>query len=160
MKTRTLMRRAATVFLLAAVAGCSSNAPRAGGDGPKAVAVERHAADAGAEPKEADPMPLFVYFIHPTRSAMIEEGMRDDERARIAEHFTYLKDLTERGVVLLAGPTTASPYTGIVVFRGEDQKAATRIMQNDPAVQAGVFEARVAPFNASLVGDWSEAGTG
>ena len=39
------------------------------------------------------------------------------------------------------------PAPGIVVFRAHNDQEAKAIMEADPAVAAGVFKARVNPFN-------------
>ncbi|MEO1272821.1 MAG: YciI family protein [Myxococcota bacterium] len=96
-------------------------------------------------------MPHFIYFIHPTRPEMITSGLRDEEKQLLGEHFAYLKELRDRGVVLLAGPSTDPPYTGIVVFKAQDTSEARRIMHSDPAVEGGVFEARLSAFKVSLI---------
>ena len=69
----------------------------------------------------------------------------------VKEHFEYLKKLTEKGVVILAGPSLEPPYTGIVVFRATDPVSARKVMSEDPAVEGGIFRARLAPFKISLM---------
>lgn len=64
-------------------------------------------------------------------------------------HFNYLKDLTARGQVLLAGPCTDAAF-GIVIFRAESDKAAQALMDNDPAIREGIMTADLHPFVASL----------
>ncbi|MCP4590556.1 MAG: hypothetical protein GY842_07420 [bacterium] len=119
-------------------------------------ALSHHETRENGSMPEAQPAPdarqTFVYFIHPTREGFIDSPT-EEESARVQEHFLYLKDLTERGVVLLAGPSTSPPYTGIVLFKAADPDQAKAIMTNDPAVRAGLFEARLAPFRMSLIGD-------
>ena len=97
-------------------------------------------------------METFVYFIHPTREGFIEAPTKE-EQARVGEHFERLKMLTEQGVVLLAGPSTDAPYTGIVIFLAANRAAASELMKADPAVRAGVFRARLSPMHLSLVGE-------
>lgn len=43
-----------------------------------------------AEPKH------YLYRIQPTRPAMLTEGLTAEERAIMAEHFSYLQRLTDR----------------------------------------------------------------
>ncbi len=96
----------------------------------------------------------YLYRIQPTRPAMLTEGATDQEERLIGEHFAYLKNLTEIGVVQLAGRTTnddASTF-GIVVFVSQSDEAARIIMEQDPAVAAGVFSAQIYPFSVALVG--------
>jgi uncharacterized protein YciI len=91
----------------------------------------------------------FICFIEPTRAAMVDEPT-DAEAAALEAHFQYLKSLTKRGVVVLAGRTTERPHVGIVIFRAADRDAAEAIMQNDPALRAGVFKPRLQPFRIAL----------
>ncbi len=129
----------ALVLMLAG--GCASP----GGVGQKEI-------DVSVDDPDTDGLTAFVYFLHPTREGF-SENPTDEEVSRVQEHFQYLKTLTAQGVVLLAGPSTDPPFTGIVVFKAANREAAQRIMDGDPAVQAGVFEARLSAFRMSLVGD-------
>ena len=83
------------------------------------------------------------------------------ENEKISEHARYLKNLLDNGTVVLAGPSSDPTYfpdkdgdalplemptPGIVVFEAESAEAARKIMTNDPAVEAGVFKARLNEF--------------
>jgi len=61
---------------------------------------------------------LFLYKIQPVRPEMLSVGQTAEEEHIISEHFTYLKGLTEAGVVLLAGRTLNTDYScfGIVIL--------------------------------------------
>lgn len=100
-------------------------------------------------------MPTFVYYLQPTRTAMLTDGPTPDETAAVTRHFHYLKERTEQGIVLLAGRTiTTGPETfGIVVFRADDENAARSLMENDPAALAGVMRATLYPFGVALLAD-------
>ena len=91
----------------------------------------------------------YIMFLEPGREGMVDNPT-PEEGTKVEAHFQYLKSLTERGVVVMAGRTTEPPFTGIVVFRSEDGTAAEAIMSNDPAVEAGVFRARVSEFRIAL----------
>jgi uncharacterized protein len=95
--------------------------------------------------------PRFIYFIHPTRDGFVE-APTPKEQSAVGDHFNYLKRLVAKGTVLLAGPSTDPPYTGIVILVAPNREAAEAIMNGDPAVQAGVFRARCSPIELSLVG--------
>ncbi|TVQ32068.1 MAG: hypothetical protein EA376_07020 [Phycisphaeraceae bacterium] len=111
-----------------------------------------------------EPRP-FVYFIHPAREGMIET-MTDEERSIINEHAAYVRSLLASGVLMLAGPSLDPAWTprgenavaleipapGIVVFTAPNEAAAREIMENDPAVRAGVFKAQLNEFRASFIG--------
>jgi uncharacterized protein YndB with AHSA1/START domain/uncharacterized protein YciI len=99
------------------------------------------------------PAPLrvkhFVYFIRPSRPDLPEKPT-DAEAKTIGEHFQYLKQALASGKLILAGPSTERPYTGIVVFQAKDIEDAKAFMNGDPAVKAGVFIAEVYPFSLAL----------
>lgn len=92
---------------------------------------------------------------------MLSEGLTDREEGIVATHFTYLSDLKEKSVVKLAGRTTNTDVSGfgVVIFEAEDEQAARRLMENDPAVAAGVMTARLFPFRIALM-DVPAAGQG
>lgn len=96
----------------------------------------------------------YLYRIQPTRPAMLTEGPGAEEGRLVGEHFEYLKNLTEIGVVQLAGRTTNTDPTsfGIVVFAADSDEAARAIMQHDPAVAGGVMRADLFPFSVALLG--------
>jgi peroxiredoxin Q/BCP len=91
----------------------------------------------------------FLYMITPKRAEMPTSPTPDEEKT-MGAHFEYLKGLMDKGVVLLAGPTTEPPHVGIVVFRAADRAAAQAIMDGDPAVHAGVVSAKLSELRLSL----------
>lgn len=98
-------------------------------------------------------MPQFLYRIRPVRHAMLTEGPTEDEKFIVGEHFNYLQKLMADGVLILAGRTqdVDPDGMGIVIFQAESEDAAQAIMQNDPAVNAGVFSAKLFPYRVALI---------
>lgn len=96
-------------------------------------------------------MPQFLYRVRPARPGFFG-GPTTDEEAAIAEHFSYLEDLTRRRVVLLAGRTLNedSSTFGVVIFEASSDAAARNVMARDPAVRAGVFSAEFFPYRIAL----------
>ncbi len=96
----------------------------------------------------------FLYKIQPTRPEMLVDGPTVDEEQLVDEHFEYLRDLTGKGVVLLAGRTQNIDPTcfGIVIFRAATIAEARALMEADPAVQRGIFRAELYPFAIALAG--------
>lgn len=110
-----------------------------------------HGHDHGHAPQAArDDRPAFIYFIEPARGSAMLDAPTPAEMTKVAEHFAYLNQSMHEGDLLLAGPSTEPPYTGVIVFHADDPAAARRFAENDPAVKAGVFTMRMAPFRVSL----------
>lgn len=95
----------------------------------------------------------WLYRIQPTRPGMLSQGPTADEQRIVGEHFDYLSGLLERGVLVLAGRTltTDERSFGIVVFRAPTEEQAQRIVENDPAVRAGVMRAELFPYKIALL---------
>lgn len=74
----------------------------------------------------------------------------EEEKALISRHFAHLKRHFEAGDILLAGPTMGRPPVGLVVVQGADADAAQRILDEDPAVAAGMFTGELRPMRLSL----------
>jgi uncharacterized protein YciI len=98
-------------------------------------------------------MSQWLYRIQPTRPAMLTEGPTPEEADAVSRHFERLKDLTEKGVMILAGRTLNTDVSsfGICIFEAEDESAAKRIMEADPAVVAGVMRAELFPYRIALM---------
>lgn len=77
------------------------------------------------------------------------ENMTADERRVMGEHFAYLKGLTRRGSVLVAGPVDGR--YGLIVLEAGSEEEARRIMENEPSVAQGVHTYRMYPMTASLM---------
>ena len=108
---------------------------------------------AGNTPTENGAEKQFLSRLDLTRAEMIKTQPTQEESAIIEEHFQYLKVLTEKGVVKLAGRTLTTgeiPF-GLVVFRAESEEAAHAIMDSDPAVKKGVMRATLFPFRVVLM---------
>jgi len=92
----------------------------------------------------------WIYLIEPKRDGAAMEPT--DEEARLfGAHFRYLQRLMSEGKVILAGPVTDMEHPGIVIFYAEDEEAARAIMEGDPGVKGGLFEASVHPMRLSLL---------
>ena len=96
----------------------------------------------------------FLYRIKPTRLGMLEDEGTPEEQRLVGEHFAYLQRLTASGVVTMAGrtQTTGPDSFGIITFEADDETAAQAVVDGDPAVAGGVFEAQLFPFRTALRG--------
>ena len=96
----------------------------------------------------------FLYTIKPVRLEMVTEGPTAEEASILEHHSSYLSEMTERGVVLLAGRTQNSDEKsfGIVIFQAKSEEAARRIMEEDPAVEHGIMKAELYPYKIAFKG--------
>jgi len=97
-------------------------------------------------------MPRFLCRIRPPRPEMLRDATEAEDRV-VEEHFAYLKELAERGVVLLAGRTLNENPTGFGVIVFDTKTRTEDIVAADPAVGEGVFRADLYPFRIALVAD-------
>lgn len=95
----------------------------------------------------------FLYYLKPARLGMVTEGSTPEEAEVVSRHFEYLKDLTEKGVMILMGRTQNNDEStfGIAIFEAKDESDALRIMENDPAVAGGVMKATLYPYKIALM---------
>ena len=98
---------------------------------------------------------LYLYKIQVVRPALISEGPTEEETRVVGEHFAYLKQLTEMGVVLLAGRTLNEDYStfGIIIFYARSEAAARQIVEDDPAVKNRIMRAELYPYRIALLGE-------
>jgi uncharacterized protein YciI len=101
----------------------------------------------------AQPKPQWLYHLVPARLAMVTGEATAEEIETVSRHFAYLKDLTEKGVMILMGRTQNNDEStfGIAIFEAEDESAARMIMDNDPAVMGGVMTATLYPYKIALM---------
>jgi uncharacterized protein YciI len=95
-------------------------------------------------------MAEWIYFIHAPREDF-GATMTEEEQAVWATHFERLQRLTAEGVMILVGPTLGRINTGIAVFEANDEEAARRIMEEDPAIASGIARGELRPFRVSLL---------
>lgn len=103
------------------------------------------------------PTDVYMYTLHPVRAAMLTEGPTEAEKALAGRHWAYSIDLLQRGIVIFGGRTMdrSADSFAIMVFRASTADDARAIMQNDPAVDGGLFRARLFPYQPMLMGSWS-----
>jgi len=95
----------------------------------------------------------FLYFLKPARLAMVTDGPTPEEAETVSRHFAYLSELTDKGVMILVGRTQNNDEStiGIAIFEAENESAARKIMENDPAVAGGVMQATLYPYKVALM---------
>jgi uncharacterized protein YciI len=95
-------------------------------------------------------MAEWIFFLYTPRDDFALT-MTAEEEAVWGAHFARLQRLHADGSLILAGPTLGSVNTGIAVFEAPDERAARRIMEEDPCVQGGYARGEVRPFRVSLL---------
>src|SRR5688572_23658536 len=103
-------------------------------------------------------MEQWLYILKPTRLGMLTEGPTTEETAAVSRHFAHLQELTKQGVMILVGRTqNADENTiGLAIFEAEDESAARKIMESDPAIVGGVMRADLYPYQIALMRDQSK----
>jgi uncharacterized protein YciI len=96
------------------------------------------------------PVAEWIYFMHPPRDDFAAT-MTEDEQQVWGRHFERLERLMVEGVLILAGPTLGPINTGIAVIEAEDEPAARRIMEEDPAIASGIARGELRPFSVALL---------
>jgi len=88
----------------------------------------------------------------PNRLEMLTKGPTEQEVELISKHFNYLKDLSDKGIVLMAGRTTQDDEStmGITVIQVPNRNEALSIMNNDPAVLNRVMKAELFPYRVAI----------
>jgi uncharacterized protein YciI len=96
----------------------------------------------------------FLYVLRPARRDMLVTGPTAEEQAIVGHHFEYLKDLAEKGTVLLVGRTQNNDEStiGLCIFEAGSEEEARRIMNQDPAVARGVMSAQLFPYSIAIKG--------
>ena len=89
-------------------------------------------------------------YLHPPRPDFAAT-MSEHESRVFAEHFGHLQRLLAQGALVLAGPTLGETNTGIAIFEAEDEAAARRVMESDPAISGGVVTGELREMRVSLL---------
>jgi uncharacterized protein YciI len=95
----------------------------------------------------------FLYRVTLRRPALLIDGPTEIEQRQLSAHFAYLQDLTQRGIMILVGRTqTTGPETfGLAIFEAEDEAAARKIMEADPAISSGLMKGELFPYKIALM---------
>ncbi len=90
----------------------------------------------------------FVIMLKPPCPNFNETSTEEEQRV-IDEHFSYLKDLLRNGILKLAGRCDDATF-GLVILETESLETATQIMENDPAIKAGIFTGQIWRYHTAL----------
>ena len=123
---------------LALVASISNASPSAS----QPVASEANA----AKPQQ------YLYVLRLVARLHDDSAWTDADNAAVSQHFQRLQAATAAGQVILAGRTTESgdKTMGLVIFEAANEDEASRFMESDPCVIAGVMTATLHPYAVAL----------
>lgn len=95
----------------------------------------------------------FIYKLKLIPSLLDENNWTERENNIVKIHFERLKELTEKGTVIMAGRTINSDESqfGIVIFEAANIKEAEIFMNEDPAVKEKIMSAELFPFRVALM---------
>lgn len=78
------------------------------------------------------------------------ETMTEEESEIMSKHFLYLQEKLREGKLIIAGPVTTGEF-GLSVVETESEEEAREMMNNDPAVLAGIMKPTMYPYRVSLL---------
>ena len=90
----------------------------------------------------------FIYIIKPVKENFNETQTPEDSKI-MSDHFMYLKDLMDKGNLVLAAPETSAKF-GIAIFKADSMEHAKELTENDPAVKNNVMKAEIYQIRISL----------
>lgn len=96
----------------------------------------------------------FIYALKLIPSLYQPENWTEKEEDIVSRHFAKLQDLLRYGKLILAGKTSGrddEKTFGIVILEVESKEEALAIMNDDPAVAAGVMTAELFPYHVALI---------
>lgn len=96
----------------------------------------------------------FIYVLKLIPSLYQPENWTEKEEDIVSRHFAKLQDLLRYGKLILAGKTSGrddEKTFGIVILEVESKEEALAIMNDDPAVAAGVMTAELFPYHVALI---------
>lgn len=97
---------------------------------------------------------LFCYQLRLTEVYNVPDNWTPEAWQIIEEHGDFLNRLGKEGILVFAGRTIYQPgdkrLFGIALIKAKNLEAATKIMENDPAVIAGIQQAMLYPFSMGI----------
>ena len=104
-----------------------------------------------AQTPEAKPK-QFIYVLRLVPRLYDDKNWTSEDEMALSRHFARFKHAIETGELILAGRTSepGDKTFGIAIFEANDETAARKFMESDPAVVAGLMTAELHPFSVAL----------
>ncbi|WP_078382224.1 YciI family protein [Sutcliffiella halmapala] len=95
----------------------------------------------------------FIYVLKLIPSLLNQDNWTKKEEEIVGRHFAKLQALLKEGKLIMAGKTLGLDENtfGIVILEVEEEAAALKIMENDPAVSEGIMTAELFPYKVALI---------
>ncbi len=96
----------------------------------------------------------FIYVLKLIPVLINPQNWTEKEEEIVSRHFAKLQELLRDGELILAGKTAGiddEKTFGIVILEVESEDEAQAIMENDPAVAAGIMTAELFPYHVALI---------
>ena len=116
------------------------------------VQAETASTAGSAATRVATPALQYLYVLRLVPRLHDDAAWTEADTAAVSRHFEHLKRETAAGKVILAGRTRepGDKTFGLVIFEAENDAAAQRFMDSDPAVVAGIMTASLHPYAVAL----------
>jgi uncharacterized protein YciI len=94
----------------------------------------------------------FIYVLHLVPRLYDDKNWTKEDTAALHRHFARFQEAMKTGQLILAGRTSESgdKTFGIAIFEANDEAAARKFMEEDPAVASGLMTAELHPFTVAL----------
>ena len=99
-----------------------------------------------AKPKQ------FIYVLRLVPRLHSDSAWTQEDKMALDRHFARFQNAIETGELILAGRTRepGDKTFGIAISEANDEAAARKFMESDPAVVAGLMAAELHPFSVAL----------
>ncbi len=107
----------------------------------------------------AEKMPQWLIVLTIARPELQDpKNWTEKDNAAVGAHFARLQKMTEEGSIILFGRTQDTlpnghlvpDTTGLIILEAKDRAAAEKVLNEDPAVVAGLMRGKVFSYQVAL----------
>ena len=105
-----------------------------------------------AQESQSEKPKQFIYVLHLVPRLYADANWTDEDKKVLQRHFVRFQETIKAGKLILAGRTSESgdKTFGVAIFEVQDEAAARKFMEEDPAVAGGLMTAELHPFAVPL----------